>query len=50
MTIEKKNIQDFWAAQAKKSKLRNESISNLEEDEDLLKKKVQTYNFLTEAF
>jgi len=40
MTIEKKNIKDFWAAQAKKMNLKKEGISNLEEDEELLEEKI----------
>ncbi len=40
MTIAKKNIKDFWAAQAKKINLKGESISNLEENEQLLEEKI----------
>ena len=40
MTIQKENVRNFWAAQAKKSNLGNEGISNLEEDKNLLEKKI----------
>lgn len=40
MTIQKKNIKDFWTAQAKKINVKKEGISNLEEDEALLEEKI----------
>ena len=40
MIIDKVNIKKFWAAQAKKADIADESIANLEEDEELLKKKI----------
>ena len=40
MTIQKKNIKDFWTAQGKKINVKKEGISNLEEDEALLEEKI----------
>ena len=41
MTIDKLKIKEFWENRASKVNKTNESISNLEEDESLLKLKVE---------
>jgi len=40
MNLDKINIKEFWAAQAKKTDITAESISNLEENQEFLEKKI----------